>query len=73
MCAKIKSIPTSTSHKHKPKGVSTRDFHKVHWPYIPAWAALSVGAVAAGAAEFGLGGAIAGGVSVALATLAIVL
>jgi hypothetical protein len=73
MCAKIKRNPTSTSHRTRPKGVSTRDFHKVHWPYIPAWAVVGAGAIAAGAAEFGLGGAIAGGLSVAIATLALVL
>jgi hypothetical protein len=73
MSAKIKSLPSSTSHKHKPKGVSNRNFHKVHWPYIPAWTVATAGAVAAGAAEFGLGGAIAGGLSVTVATLALVL
>jgi hypothetical protein len=73
MTAKIKSLPRSTSHKTKPKGVSTNQFHKVHWPYIPAWAAVTAGAVAAGAAEFGLSGAIAGGVSATLASLALAL
>lgn len=73
MTAKIKNVPSSTSHRYKPKGVSTRDFHKVHWPYIPAWALAFMGAVAAGAAEFGLAGAFAGGASVAIATLAFII
>jgi hypothetical protein len=73
MTAKIKNLPSSTSHKYKPKGVSTRNFHKVHWPYIPAWAFATTGAAVAGAAEFGLGGAVAGGLSVTLATLVIAL
>jgi hypothetical protein len=63
---KIKSLPKSTSHKYKPKGVNTHQFHKVHWPYIPAWALLGAGTVAAGAAEFGVGGAVVGGLSVTL-------
>lgn len=71
--AKIKSSPKNTGHKHKPKGVSTRDFHKVHWPYLPAWLAVSIGAVAAGAAEFGVAGGVVGGLSVAIATLALIL
>lgn len=71
--AKIKSSPKSTNHKYKPKGVSTRDFHKVHWPYIPAWLMVGVGTVAAGAAEFGVAGGVVGGLSVAIATLALIL
>jgi hypothetical protein len=73
MTAKIKSLPKNTSHKTRPKGVSTNAFHKVHWPYIPAWVAVTAGAIAAGAAEFGISGAIAGGVSATLATIAIAL
>lgn len=73
MSAKIKSSPKSTSHKYKPKGVSTNQFHKVHWPYIPAWLVVSVGAIAAGAAEFGVAGAAVGSLSVAIATIALIL
>jgi len=36
MTAKIKSPHgTSTGHKHKPKGTSSKSFEKVYWPYIP--------------------------------------
>jgi uncharacterized protein YkwD len=35
MTAKIKSVPKSTGHKYKPKNVSTHEFAKVHWPYLP--------------------------------------
>jgi uncharacterized protein YkwD len=36
MTAKIKSPhQTSTRHKHKPKGTSSKSFEKVYWPYIP--------------------------------------
>jgi uncharacterized protein YkwD len=35
MAAKIKNQRTMAHYKHKPKGVSTRDFEKVHWPYLP--------------------------------------
>jgi len=73
MTAKIKSLPKSSGYKYRPKGVSTRDFHKVHWPYIPVWAILSVGAAVVGAAELGTMGAVFGGLSVTLATLAIAL
>jgi hypothetical protein len=73
MCAKIKNLQSSTSHRHKPKGVTSRDFHKVHWPYIPAWLLATGAAIAAGAAEFGAAGAVAGGLSMTLATLAILL
>ncbi len=73
MCAKIKSLPRSSGHKYRPKGVSTREFHSVHWPYIPVWAVLSAGAAVAGAAEFGAMGAMVGGVSMTLATIIVIL
>jgi hypothetical protein len=71
--AKIKSPPKSTGHKYRPKGVSTNDFHKVHWPYLPAWALVSVGAIVGGAAEFGATGAVLGSFSVIVAAIALVL
>jgi hypothetical protein len=73
MTAKIKTVPKSTSHKYKPKGVSSHQFQKVHWPYLPAWAVVSFGAIVAGTAEFGAAGAIAGSIAVAVATIAIFL
>jgi hypothetical protein len=73
MSAKIKSLPKSTGHKYRPKGVSTNDFHKVHWPYIPVWALLSLGAIIGGAAEFGAAGAAVGSISILIAALAIAL
>jgi len=69
MSAKIKSSPKSSGHKYKPKGVSTHDFHKVHWPYLPVWALLSFGAIVGGAAEFGIAGAVAGSFTMLLAAL----
>ncbi|HET9850628.1 MAG TPA: CAP domain-containing protein [Candidatus Saccharimonadales bacterium] len=50
MSAKIKSH--TTSHRHKPKGVSKRSFEKVYWPYIPVFA--MVVALAAVSAQNGL-------------------
>jgi len=51
MTAKIKSRPnyTKTSHKHRPKGVSSHSFEKVYWPYIPVIiiASLVIGTSAA--------------------------
>lgn len=39
--AKIKSPHhTSSHHKHKPKGVTSKAFEKVYWPYIPLILAL---------------------------------
>lgn len=73
MTAKIKTLPTSTSHKHRPKGVSTKQFEKVHWPFLPAWAVFIVGTIAAGAAEFGITGAICGGLSATFAAIALAL
>lgn len=36
MSAKIKNYARSTGqHKHKPKGVSSKAFERVHWPYLP--------------------------------------
>jgi|GEM_PF-5295575 len=69
--AKIKSLPKSTSHKHKPKGVSSHDFHKVHWPYLPVWAVFSFGAIVGGAAEFGATGAAVGSLSVFVSAIAL--
>jgi hypothetical protein len=71
--AKIKSLPKSTSHRYKPKGVTKHDFHKVHWPYLPAWALVSFGAIVGGAAEFGATGAMVGGLSVFISALALAL
>src|SRR4051812_16245362 len=33
--AKIKNLAGTRRHKHKPKGISTQAFEKVHWPYLP--------------------------------------
>jgi hypothetical protein len=33
--AKIKTYRKPSHHKTKPKGISARDFEKVHWPYLP--------------------------------------
>jgi hypothetical protein len=71
--AKIKSSPKSSGHKYRPKGISTHDFHKIHWPYLPAWALVSFGAIVGGAAEFGATGAAVGSVSVFIAALAMAL
>jgi hypothetical protein len=73
MSAKIKSLPKSTSHKYKPKGVTTHDFHKVHWPYLPAWVLVSFGAIVGGAAEFGTTGALVGSLSMVVAAIAMIL
>jgi hypothetical protein len=73
MSAKIKTAPRSTGHKYRPKGVTTNDFHKVHWPYLPVWAVLSFGAIVGGAAEFGAAGAAAGSLTMLIAALAIAL
>jgi hypothetical protein len=70
---KIKSAPKSTSHKYKPKGVRTHDFHKVHWPYLPVWVVVSFGAIVGGAAEFGAAGAAFGSLSVFIAAIALAL
>jgi hypothetical protein len=35
MAAKIKSYQKPSHHKTKPKGISTREFERVHWPYLP--------------------------------------
>jgi hypothetical protein len=35
MAAKIKKYQKPKLHKSKPKGISTREFEKVHWPYLP--------------------------------------
>lgn len=36
MSAKIKnSVRSAGHHKHKPKGVSSKAFERVHWPYLP--------------------------------------
>lgn len=37
MAAKIKTVPSykSRRHKHKPHGIAKKDFEKVYWPYIP--------------------------------------
>jgi hypothetical protein len=69
--AKIKSFPKSTSHKYKPKGVRTNEFHKVHWPYLPVWALISFGTIVGGAAEFGATGAAFGSLSVVVAAFAL--
>jgi hypothetical protein len=71
MTAKIKSLPKSTSHKYKPKGVTKHEFHRVHWPYLPAWVLVSFGAIVGGAAEFGAAGAAIGSMSVVIAALAL--
>jgi hypothetical protein len=73
MTAKIKSPPKSTGHKYRPKGVRTDEFHKVHWPYLPVWALLSMGAIVGGAAEFGAAGAAAGSITMLIAAMAIAL
>jgi hypothetical protein len=73
MSAKIKSIPKSTSHKYKPKGVTKHEFHKVHWPYLPVWVLVSFGAIVGGAAEFGATGAAVGSLSMLVAAIAMAL
>jgi hypothetical protein len=73
MSAKIKSLPKSSGHKHRPKGVTSHDFHKVHWPYLPAWALLSFAAIVGGAAEFGATGAAFGSLSMLIAAIALAL
>jgi hypothetical protein len=71
--ARIKSSPKSTGHKYRPKGVRTHEFHKVHWPYLPVWAAISFGAIVGGAAEFGATGAAVGSLSVFISAIALAL
>jgi hypothetical protein len=73
MTAKIKSPPRGTGHKYRPKGVTTHDFHKVHWPYLPVWALVSFGAIVGGAAEFGAAGAAFGSLTMLIAAIAIAL
>jgi hypothetical protein len=73
MSAKIKSLPKNSGHKYKPKGVNKHEFHKVHWPYLPAWALISFGAIIAGAAEFGATGAAVGSLSMLIAAIALVI
>jgi hypothetical protein len=70
---KIKSLPKSTNHKYKPKGVRTHDFHKVHWPYLPVLVLLSFGAIVGGAVEFGATGMAVGSVGVLIAALTLTL
>jgi hypothetical protein len=73
MSAKIKSLPKSTGHKNKPKGVNSHEFHKVHWPYLPAWVVLSFAAIVGGAAEFGATGAAFGSLTMVIAAIALAL
>jgi hypothetical protein len=71
--AKIKSPTKSTGHKTRPKGVSSHEFHKIHWPYLPVWVMVSFGAIVGGAAEFGATGAAVGTLSVFISAIALVL
>jgi hypothetical protein len=71
--AKLKNLPKSTGHKYRPKGVSSHEFHKIHWPYLPVWVMVSFGAIVGGAAEFGATGAAVGTLSVFISAIALVL